>query len=301
MTVLVTGATGTVGAHVVRHLLRAGRKVRALTRDPASAHLPEGVEVIAGDLTDATTLAPAFDGVTAAHLINFGRGYRPLRNGQEIVDLALRAGVRAVTVLGGWETGSLEPAVQAGDLRWTLLRPVEFMANTLADWGESLRTTGVVREPYGDRKSPPIHESDIGAVAAAVLTQDGHAGQAYHLTGPEVVTPRDKVRMLAEATGRDLRFEELTPGRTRQEWVTEGGRPERLLFRAFPPGLGDAELVEMLLRLYGTPNELGTTVTDAVEKVTGRPARTFAEWAAEHAGAFRPGSAERPEADRKVS
>ncbi|MCW2881553.1 MAG: hydroxylase [Sphaerisporangium sp.] len=290
MTVLVTGATGTVGSHIVQHLLRAGRKVRALTRDPATAGLPEGVEVVAGDLNDVATLTPAFDGVTAAHLINFSKDYKPLRNGQQIVDLALRAGVRKVTILGGWEEGTLEPAARSSTLEWTHLRPIEFMSNTLADWGERLRSDGVIREPYGDRKSAPVHESDIGAVAAVALTEDGHAGRAYTLTGPEVLTPRDKIRILSEATGRNLTFEELTPDQTRKQWAEEGRPPELLLFKVFgdTPQVGYREMVEFLLNVYGSDHEVGSTVTDAVEKVTGRPARTFAQWAAEHAGAFRP-------------
>jgi uncharacterized protein YbjT (DUF2867 family) len=290
MTVLVTGATGTVGSHIVQHLLRAGRKVRALTRDPATADLPEGVEVVAGDLNDVATLTPAFDGVTAAHLINFSKDYKPLRNGQQIVDLALRAGVRKVTILGGWEEGTLEPAARSSTLEWTHLRPIEFMSNTLADWGERLRSDGVIREPYGDRKSAPVHESDIGAVAAVALTEDGHAGRAYTLTGPEVLTPRDKIRILSEATGRNLTFEELTPDQTRKQWAEEGRPPELLLFKVFgdTPQVGYREMVEFLLNVYGSEHEVGSTVTDAVEKVTGRPARTFAQWAAEHAGAFRP-------------
>jgi uncharacterized protein YbjT (DUF2867 family) len=290
MTVLVTGATGTVGSHIVQHLLRAGRKVRALTRDPATAGLPEGVEVVAGDLNDVATLTPAFDGVTAAHLINFSKDYKPLRNGQQIVDLALRAGVRKVTILGGWEEGTLEPAARSSTLEWTHLRPIEFMSNTLADWGERLRSDGVIREPYGDRKSAPVHESDIGAVAAVALTEDGHAGRAYTLTGPEVLTPRDKIRILSEATGRNLTFEELTPDQTRKQWAEEGRPPELLLFKVFgdTPQVGYREMVEFLLNVYGSDHAVGSTVTDAVEKVTGRPARTFAQWAAEHAGAFRP-------------
>ncbi|WP_248963665.1 SDR family oxidoreductase [Sphaerisporangium perillae] len=290
MTVLVTGATGTVGRHVVRHLLRAGEKVRALTRDPAKADLPEGVEVVAGDLTDMGTLAQAFDGVTAAHLINFASDYKPLRNGPEIVDLALRAGVRKVTVLGGWQEGTLEPAVRSSALEWTHLRPIEFMGNTLADWGERLRADGVIREPYGDRKGATVHESDIGAVAAVALAEDGHAGETYTITGPEVLTPRDKIRILAGATGRDLRFEELSPDETRKQWVEEGRLPEMLLFKVFgdDPQIGHRERVEFLLQVYGSDHEIGSTVTGVVEKVTGRPARTFAEWAAEHADGFRP-------------
>ncbi|MGI5154023.1 SDR family oxidoreductase [Microbispora sp. CA-102843] len=290
MTILVTGATGTVGRQVVRHLLERGRKVRALTRDPGRAVLPYGVEAAAGDLTDAAGLEAAFDGVTAVHLINFGVGYRPLTNGRDIVDLAERAGVGKATVLGGWQEGTLEPAVRASGLEWTFLRPMQFMANFLNDWGESLRTTGRVREPYGDRQSPPVDEYDIGAVAAAVLTQDGHGGRSYHLTGPEVLTARRMVAIIAEATGHDLRFEELTPDQVRREWSVPGRRPPLSLFRAFAEAAGadEADLVESLLRMYGTPNEYATRLTDQVEQVVGRPPRTFAQWAAEHARHFLP-------------
>jgi uncharacterized protein YbjT (DUF2867 family) len=286
MTVLVTGATGTVGRLLVHHLLEAGQQVRALTRNPAAAALPDGVEVVAGDVTDAATLAPAFDGVTAAHLITFGGRYRPLTNGPEIVEQAVRAGVRGVTLLGGWQEGSLEPAVRDSELEWTHLLPVEFMANTLTDWGALLRTKGVVREPYGDRKSPPVHESDIAAVAAVALTRDGHAGKAYSLTGPALITPREKVRILAAAAGRDLRFEELTPDQARKEWVEEGAPPDLLVLQVLA-GASPAEQVEFLLHVYGSASDRATTVTGAVEQVTGRPPRTFAQWAAEHADAFR--------------
>jgi uncharacterized protein YbjT (DUF2867 family) len=223
MTVLVTGGTGTVGRHVVRHLREAGEQVRVLTRDPSRVTLPD-VEVVAGDLADTTTLPAAFDGVSAAHLITFGKGgYLPLDNGEEIVDLAARHGVRRVSVLGGWQESTVEPALRSSDLAWTFLAPVEFMANTLHDWGPRLRSSGVVREPYGNRVSPAVHESDIAAVAATALTSDGHAGRTYTLTGPALITPREKVRLLSDATGRDLRFEELTERRRGRS----GWRPRR--------------------------------------------------------------------------
>jgi uncharacterized protein YbjT (DUF2867 family) len=279
-TYLVTGATGTVGRHLVDQLLRDGHRVRALTRNPAAAKLPAEVEVVAGDMTDAASLP--FDGVTAAHLINFGDGYRPLDNGPEIVERAVRAGVRRVTMLGGWAEGTLEPAVRASGLEWTALQPIEFMGNVLADWGPRLRRDQVIREPYGDRRSAPVHEADIAAVAAVALTQSGRSGQSYVLTGPEVLTPRAKLSRLAAATGLDLLFEELTPEQTRQEWAVE--RPDLLFFRVAGDG---PEAVEMLLRIYGDVPEVGRTVTGAVSEVTGRPARTFAQWAAEHADAFR--------------
>ncbi len=119
----------------------------------------------------------------------------------------------------------------------------------------------------------------------AALTTDGHAGRSYTVIGPEVLTPRDKIRILAEATGRDLRFEELTPEQTRTEWVAEGP-PDLLLLRVLD-GAGPAEQVEFLLHVYGSENDLSGADDGVVERVTGRPARTFAQWAAEHADAFR--------------
>ena len=283
MTILVTGATGTVGRHLVRHLLADGHHVRALTRDPARAELPPGVEVVRGDTTVAESLRAAFTGATAAHLINFGTTYRPLDNGPEIVAAAEAAGIRRVTLLGGWKEGTLEPAVRASALEWTHLRPGEFMANSLDDWGPPLRAGDVIREPHADRPSVPIHEADIAAVAATALTQDGHHGQTYPLTGSEVVTPRDKLRHIAEATGRDLAFEELTPDEARARWTAE---PPALRIFQVAPGT-PAEKAAFVVDLYGNIPTAGSTPSQTVERVTGRPARTFADWAAEHAEAFR--------------
>ncbi|MEV5559369.1 hypothetical protein AB0L44_37405 [Nonomuraea wenchangensis] len=127
-------------------------------------------------------------------------------------------------------------------------------------------------------------------MAAAVLTRDGHAGRAYHLTGPEVLTPRQMIRHLAEATGRDLCFEELTPGQARQEWGTPGSRPNLSLF----PGLQADPRSRRRRRRGHVPEDdpyaerVRHHVTDTVEQGTGRPPRTFARWAVEHARHFRP-------------
>lgn len=274
MTILVTGATGTVGRLVVDELLPAGQQVRALTRNPAKAGLPEGVEVVAGDLARPETLAAAFDGVTAAHLINFaGDDYAPLPDGAEVVRLAAEAGVRRVTVLGGRADGPLEQALATTDIEWTLLHPVEFMSNTLRWWTHSVRSEGVVREPFGDRLSALVHERDIAAVAATVLVNGGYAGRSLTLTGPRAVTTAEKVRMLSEAVGTEIRFVELTREEARAQW------------RAV--GMGE-ETIEFLFEALGNTPPEGYTVVPTVEEVTGRPARGFAEWAAEHAREFQP-------------
>lgn len=271
MKILVTGATGTVGRHVVNQLIQAGHQVRALTRNPAKAKLPAGVEVVAGDLAVPETFAPALAGVSGLHLINFDGSGGLLQTGPEIVALARQAGVRRVTVLMGGEKGSVEHAVEASDLAWTLLQPVEFMSNAF-DWVKSIRAEGVVRAPFGSRLSALIHEADIGAVAAAALTEEGHAGQTYTLTGPEALTPPEMVRTIGAAIGRDLRFIELTEAQAREQW-REAGYPE--------------DVIEFFVWALGNTPEVGYTVVPTVEQVTGRPARTFAQWAAEHADAFR--------------
>ncbi|MGI5356476.1 NAD(P)H-binding protein [Streptomyces sp. CA-252508] len=269
---LVTGATGTVGRQVVAELLRLGRPVRALTRDPAKADLPGGVEVVRGDLTDPEGLTAALDGVSGLHLITFGGEYfAPLETGPRIVELAREAGVRRVTVLNGGGPTPLEDAVRASDLPWTVVMPVEFMANAL-EWADGIRTRDEVCEPFTGRLSAMVHEGDIGAVAAVALTEDGHAGQEYLVTGPELLTVRDKTDAIAAARGRAVRLVELSEEEAVARWRAEG-RPQ--------------DVIDFLLEVYGNTPPEGRTVLDTVEKVTGRPARTFAEWARAHAGAFR--------------
>ncbi|MFI6481648.1 NAD(P)H-binding protein [Nonomuraea sp. NPDC050663] len=273
MTFLVTGATGTVGRHVVTELLEAGVQVRALTRNPAKADLPAGVEVVGGDLADPSSLRGALKGVVGVHLINFaGDDYAPLENGDKLVEVLAEAGVERVTVLGGRADGPLETALAGSTLEWTLLNPVEFMSNTLQWWADSVRYQGVIREPYGERLSAMVHERDIAAVAATVLVEGGHGGRTYTLTGPEAVRTTEKVRQLSEAIGKEIRFEELTEEQAREMWAGFG--------------MGQ-DTIEFLVDALGNTPEVGYTVVPTVEEVTGRKARSFAQWAGENAASFR--------------
>ncbi|WP_156725686.1 NAD(P)H-binding protein [Streptomyces apocyni] len=272
MTVLVTGATGTVGRQTVEHLLSKGARVRALTRDPRRATFPDGVEVVQGDLGAPDALVPALDGVSAVHLITFdGELFAPLETGPRLVELAEKSGVRRITVLHGGGPTPLEDAVRASRLDWTVLMPVEFMSNAL-EWADGIRDADEVREPFTDRLSAMVHESDIGAVAAAVLTEDGHGGQEYVITGPEVLTLWDKVDAIAAARGRAVRLVELSEREAREQWAQRGV---------------PADTIDFLIMVYGNTPPLGRTVSDTVARVTGRPGLTFAEWATAHAAAFR--------------
>ncbi|GIH75290.1 SDR family oxidoreductase [Planobispora longispora] len=287
MKILVTGATGFVGRNVVTQLLQAGVEVRALTRNPAKANLPETVEVVRGDLTDLSTVAPALEGVTAMYLFPVEETAR------EVVALAGQAGVRrivdlsAASVTAGLHTNPVEQAVEESGLQWTHVRPCGFMANMLQIWAPSVRAERVVRYPFADDPMNLIHEADIAAVAVAALLEDGHHGAAYTLTGPALVTVREQVRAIGEALGEEVRYEEVTRERARELMKAQGGFA--------------AESADLMLGFtdYGgeaASGEDGYSDQDwsvlmrpwpDVEKVTGRPARTYAEWARDHIEDFR--------------
>ncbi len=268
MTVLVTGATGSIGRRVVDHLLAAGAVgVRALTADPARAALPPGVDVVVGRLHRPATVAAALVGVDRMYLAPVPE------TAAEVLDLAVAAGVRHVVDLSGepeswW--GGVTRAVEASGAAWTHLWPGDFMENALA-WAPQIRATGAVREPWPRAASTPIAADDIAAVAAAALGGDDHVGRALPLTGPEVLTRVALLDRLGAALGRRLRF-------------VESSRDDAVAALAEAMGEDAGWYVDTVLAgLAEHPPEPDPTV----EEVLGRPATTFARWAADHADRFR--------------
>ncbi|AKQ66020.1 Oxidoreductase [Myxococcus hansupus] len=269
--ILVTGATGKVGRHLVQQLVAAGHRVRALSRSPARANLPPEVEVLQGDLADVGSLARAFEGVSAVHLITLGGDNgESLTNGDDLIQLAEKSGVRTATVLGGWDETSVESALQKSAIGWTRLEPVEFMSNAL-EWAPGIKETGAVRQ-LAAWPSAVVHEADIAAVALVALTQEGHAGKRYHLSGPQALTPAERIALIAKAVGRSISFEALNEEQER----------ERLRANGYPE-----DYVEFGIQLATNPPAQAAALVPTVEQVTGRPGRTFAAWAMENAQAFR--------------
>lgn len=276
MTVLATGATGTVGREVVRGLLERGARVRAFSRHPETAGLPAAVELVRGDLTDAASLREALVGVEAVHLITFDAprgagGGEALGDPASIIEALRGAGVARVTVLQNGHAGPVETAIVDSGLTVTILQPVEFMANA-GDWADAIRTSGQVEEPYVERLSAMVHEADIGDVAAVALTEDGHDG-SYVVTGPEVLTLADKVAAIAATTGTPIELIALDEAEAVRRWREQGH---------------DEETIGFFQWIYANTPEVGRTVADTVPRVTGRPARRFADWARDHAADFRP-------------
>ena len=271
--IVVAGATGNVGREVVRLLVEAGQPVRALIRDPAKAAPPAGATAAAGDLTNPATLRSAFAGGTALFMLS---GYSP-----DIFTEASRAGLRRVVLLSGGsaETGDrsnavakymieTEDALRASGLGWTMVRPRMFMTNAL-QWVPQL-DSGVVRAPWPDVPSAVIDPADIAAVAVQALLSVEHEGREYPVTGPEALRPGERVRILAEALGREIRYEAQSDAEARAEMLAQ--MPEQYV-DAFFSFYSDGKLDE-------------ATVLPTVLEVTGRPPRTFAEWVRANAGRF---------------
>ncbi|MFP8960099.1 NAD(P)H-binding protein [Streptomyces nanhaiensis] len=280
--ILLTGASGTVGRETARLLTADGHRVRLLTRDPA--RLPEPgplAETAVGDFGDPGAVRAAMSGVRAVLVVTSD----PLNPGHDaaLVRAARQAGVRRLVKLSAlavtdpeaddlitrWQREA-EETVRASGLEYTLLRPRAFMSNTLA-WAADVRRSGTVRLWPADAPSACVDPLDVAAVAARALTGPGHAGRAYALTGPRPLTARQQVQVLARELGRPLTVEESS----REELL-------RRLRGRFPEPLAEA-LAEMAARRLGGA---GARVDPTVERLLGRPARSYRQWVREHSSSF---------------
>lgn len=280
--IVVTGATGTVGRPVVTQLTERGVAVRAVTRDPGSAGMPAGVEVVRADLSDPASLEPHLDGADSVFLVwPFTSPEQAAGQGAQLVQVLARHVPRIVYLSAhaaadrpGSFWATIERLIEQSGASWTFLRPTGFAANTLM-WADQIHSRAVVRWPYGAAARSLIHERDIAAAAVAALTDGRHAGQKYLLTGPEAITQATQVRLIGEAIGRPVRWEELAPEEARQQLLA---------------AWGDPAFVDSALATWAGLVTEPEPVTPTVEQVTGVPARTFRQWAGDHISDFRPPS-----------
>jgi len=278
--ILVTGATGNIGGKIVQQLLAMQQPVRVFVRDPRKiADLGHQVEVAVGDFEQVETLEAALQGVD--HLFLNTSSFGTQQN-QNAIAAAQRAGVKHIVELSTFGAGEPTHAIDAwhhakeqllidSGLEWTMLRPGQFMSNNL-QWASSIKGQGAVYFPGGAGKVAPIDPRDIAAVAVVALTQPGHAGKAYQLTGPELLTVDQQVQILARLLGKPLQYVDVPPAVADDQMRKAG----------MPPMLVDAlSQLTVILR-----EGRGAYRTDTVQQLTGRPAYTFEEWCRDHIGAF---------------
>ena len=266
MTILVTGATGNIGRLVVNHLIDLGANdIRALTKNPVKAHLPDGVTPVTGYLGNPDTLPAALDGVERMYLA-------PLPPTLEVtLDLAKSAGVSYVVALSGgahWQAHA--DTVAASGLVNTQLGPGEFLEN-FAGWSHSIKATRTVREPYPDVVQAPISMDDIARVAAALLVKPdrSHYDRMYELTGPEALTRAQIAEQIGVGIGAEVTFEQCSRAEAEE---------------ALRPVMGDEATwyLDLLAESIDAPQQANRLVAE----LTGTPAESVAQWAARNADLF---------------
>jgi uncharacterized protein YbjT (DUF2867 family) len=283
--ILVTGATGHIGSELVRLLAEQGTPARALihTPDKAAPIQRLGLETAVGDFEQPDTLDAAMAGCDHLFLLS-PPSPRQAEQEQHVIDAAKRAGVEHVVkqsvpwaddpdvgfVFCRWH-GQVEQHLERSGLSYTLLRPSNFMQNFLMS-AQPVAEQGVLYGMLDEGRVGFIDTRDIAAVAAQLLTNPGHQGASYTLTGPEALSAAEVAERLSAAIGRQVRAVDVGPDTFRQGLAAAG----------LPGWLVDGVVEGNELLAAGQ----GAEVTDEVARVLGRPPRTFAQFAADHRVAF---------------
>jgi uncharacterized protein YbjT (DUF2867 family) len=282
--ILVIGATGHIGREVISQLTAAGAPVRALVRNPDAAGLPLQVEVVRGDLTVPESLDACLEEMDAVFLVWTAPAAaaapaleRIAKHVRRIVYLSAPIKTQHPLFQKSKPNPSMalhaqnEGLIEASGLRWTFLRPGMFSLNCGVWWAPQIRAGDVVRWPYADAPTAPIDERDIGTVAVRVLSEEGHDGAEYVLTGPESLSQAEQLSTIGRAIGRPLRMEDISPDEARRELAAVIPMPA----------------LNYLLKAWGGAVGQPAFVTSTIEQITGSPARPFLTWAADNAAAFR--------------
>jgi uncharacterized protein YbjT (DUF2867 family) len=274
MTILVTGASGTIGRHVVEQLVRRDADVRALVRDPAKASFPAGVDVVQGDLLDVASLRSAFAGVSTLFLLN---GVVPDEFTQALVTLAIarEAGIERIVYLSVIHSDlyvnvphfagkfGVERMLEQMGFNATILRPAYYMDNdvTIKD---VVTGYGIYPMPVGDKGLAMIEAHDVGEVAAIELVRREQASAPLPLTrinlvGPDTLTGTDIAAIWSDVLGRPIAYPgndtagfEQTLRQSMPGWMALDMRlmAERFLTDGMIPDAGD---VDRLTALLGRP------------------------------------------------
>jgi uncharacterized protein YbjT (DUF2867 family) len=282
--VFVTGGTGAVGSELLRLLSQARVATRALTRNPQKAPPVPGITWVAGDLSKPETLPAAFEGAQKLFLLT--SYYEDMVTLQHNAIAAARAaGVTHVVKVSAFAASGhsrapvgrwhyqVEQELQESGMGWTILRPHHFMQNLLAQ-AEYISKDGVVYSASGDGQIPYIDPRDIAAVAFVTLTQPGHLGKKYVLTGGEAISYRQAAEIIGATIGKPVRFVDESPDQARARRVREG----------LPPAVIESALA---ISAYQRAGGKTVTITNTIADLTGRPPRTVGEFVREHAAAFR--------------
>jgi uncharacterized protein YbjT (DUF2867 family) len=281
--ILVIGATGNVGRHVVSQLAARGAQFRAMTRNPDAAGLPPHFEVVYGDVMVPETLDRCLHEIDTVFLVWVARR-DAVKGALERIAQHAR---RIVFLTAPLKTPHpffqqpnpardlaehIERAIETSGLEWTFVRAGMFAGNARHFWGSQIRAGEIVRWPYLDAPTAPTDERDVAAAAVRALCDEGHGGAEYVITGPQSLTQAEQVRTIGRAIGRTLRVEEISPDEARSELL---------------PLFGASTVIEMLLRAWAAAIGQPAFVSSTFVELTGVQPRTFLDWATDNAAEFR--------------
>lgn len=280
--ILITGSTGNIGGKVLTQLVTKGMQVRALVRNPDAARLPPPVEIVRGDLTRPETLDRCLDGIDTVFLVWIAPAEAAASAIERIAKYARRVVLLSVPLKTAHplfqqpnpsrtRAELVERLIETSGLEWTFLRPGMFAGNALGWWAPQIRAGDIVRWPYIHVPTAPIDERDVAGIAVRALCEDTHSGLEYVLTGPQSLSHFEQIAAIGSVLGRSLRIEEISPAR----WLRE------------LPDSVPSSVAKFLLNAWAAALGQPAFVTSTVAELTGSPARTFREWAADHAAEFR--------------
>jgi uncharacterized protein YbjT (DUF2867 family) len=284
--ILITGATGNVGSSLLNHLDMSDVDLRVLAHDESKAQSlrDRGVEAVVGDFLEPETLGPALEGVSAVFLLtpihpeqvpqaaNVIKAAKESGNDPRIVRLSVHQASHEAPTRISRQHAQIEDELISSGLPYTLLRPQSFMQNTLAT-ARTVASEGKIYQPFKDGKLGMIDARDIGEVAAKVLTEEGHEGKVYTLTGPAAISFYDVAEALSEVLGKEVRYVNIPLEKAKEAMLNMG----------IPEWKADA------LNEYAKAHSEGYSdwTTDNVEQLTGHPATPYKEFAADFQQMFR--------------
>lgn len=283
--ILITGASGTIGTHLLNLLDPSTEPIRAMTRDPDRLRLPTGIDVVPGDLARPETLPGALTGVRAIFALT-APGAQVADHDRTLIGAASDAGVEHIVKLSAINSSDAEEpqdngigsfhargerALRDSGIAWTILRPSSFASNALR-WAEVIRSGQPIPNLTGTAVQGVVDPRDVAAVAAAAFTSDNHDQQVYVLTGPDLISVPDQARELQDELQKPVTTVDVPLDVARDRMLAAGT---------------DSSFVEIAIAGAQQVKDGGNAIrTDTVTEVLGRPARPFHEWVHDHRASF---------------